>query len=201
MSNNIYNRDPLGPNSYYVSELPVQFLRTFKKEYNEVFTNKYYNYERLLNTDGVYQLTEFVRKDTVTLIKLKDKDVWLYEDVKGMIGGPGMIIRLYFDKITMGQYDYNQPLVLSIDYLREGEFVLYKLLGYNAERMTKTVYDGYNNVVYIKYEQQGNKISFSWVDNLEQATKFFYDRFNWVDYGWIKLESKQKQNELLSRKY
>jgi hypothetical protein len=203
MSNNIYNityRVPLDWNTYKISDMPVQFLRTFKKEYNEIFTNQFYNYDRLLNTDGVYQSTEFVRKDPITYIKLKDSDNWLYENVKGVVGGKGMVSELFFDKIRMGDYDYLQPLVLWIDYVREGEIVLSKLLGYNAERMTKTVYDGYNNVVYIKYEQQGDKIKFSWVNNINQATKFLYDRFNWDDYGWIKLESRDRQDQLLSRR-
>jgi len=206
MSSNVYNvyyRVPFDANTYYISDMPVQFLRSHEKEYNEVFSNQYYNFDRLLNTDGAYQLTEFTRKDPNTYVKLKDKDMWLYEDMKGVIdgsGGAGIVTKLYFDKITMGDYNYNQPLVLFIDYIREGEIVLYKLLGYNAERMYRTIYDGYSNVVYIKYEQHGDKIKFSWVNDIQLATKFLYDKFTWSDYSWFKLESRKRQNELLSRR-
>lgn len=206
MSNNIYNityRVSLDPNTYIIRDMPVQFLRSFEKEYNEIFTNQYYSYDRLLNTDGAYQLTEFVRKDPVTYIKMKDKDLWLYEDLNGIVdgdGGAGIVTKLYFDKIQMGYFAKRQPLNLMIDYTREGEIVLYKLLGYNAERMYKTIYDGFTNVVYIKYEQDGEKLNFTWVKNVNQATKFLYDRFAWDDFGWIKLESRKRQDELLSRR-
>ena len=100
----------------------------------------------------------------------------------------------------MGDFDYRQPLVLWIEYVREGECFLYKLLGYNQESISKTIYDGFSNVVYIKYEQNGDKVKLSWVNNIEQATKFLYDRFNWDDYGWIKLHTQERQNELRSRR-
>ena len=71
MSNNVYNvyhRVPLDPNTYNITDLPIQFLRTYKKEYNEIFTNQSYNYKPLLNTDGMYQLTEFVKKTLLLIL-------------------------------------------------------------------------------------------------------------------------------------
>ena len=130
MSSNTYNiivPVPNDPNSYHINDLNIEFLKGYKKEYNEIFTNQHYAYSPLLNTHGVYPVVEFSYKDPFGYIKKKDSNLWLHE-----IDG-----NLLFDEIKPGLFSERQPLVVWFQYTREREFIVYKHLGYNVEALVK----------------------------------------------------------------
>jgi hypothetical protein len=190
MSSDTYNiivPVPNDPNSYHINDLNIEFLKGYKKEYNEIFTNKNYRYAPLLNTHNVYPVVEFSYKDPNGYIKKKDSDLWLHE-----IDG-----NLLFDHLKPGLFTTRQPLVLWFQYTREREFIVYKLLGYNVEALVKKTYDHQQNIAYLNYRQDGDKIFMRWTRNVNAASKWRYDKIKWNEIGWIKLQSKQKQRELL----
>jgi hypothetical protein len=180
----------LYPNAYIVDDLRIEFLKDFRKEYNQIQINKSYNFGPLLNTSDTYQPTEFSRKDPVTYIRIKGTDLWLYEKNQ----------QLYFDKIEPDLfYKYRQPYVIWIEYLGKNVFILYKLLGYGLNNIMGHIYDRNSNVVYMNYMQQDDKINITWVDDFRFATRFVYDTLTWNDFGWIRLYDKETQAYLLGR--
>lgn len=194
MSDNIYNNIvpvPFDKNTYIVKDLKIEFMIGYKKEYNEFLTNRIYSYEPLLNTDGAYPIVEFERKYPNGYIKLKNRDLWLYEKDN----------KVYFDFIKCGDFTDKQPMVIWFEYVREREVIIYKYLGYNVESVMKKTYDKLTNLAYMNYKQVDDKIYINWVDDINNATKFSYDKIKWNEISWIKLHDKETQNKLLSRHY
>ncbi|QKF94536.1 hypothetical protein QKU48_gp1078 [Fadolivirus algeromassiliense] len=190
MSDNIHNvmiPVPMDPNTVHIPSLSIEFLKDFKKEYNEIFTNKPYTFAPLLNTHDVYPMVEFERKDLFGYIKLKNSDLWLHEDGNNLV----------FDRIKCGEFTERQPLVLWFEYIREREIIAFKYLGYNVESTIKKKYDKLMNIVYLNYKEDNGKIYIRWVDNRNDATKFAYDKIKWNEWGWIRLHNKPKQYDLL----
>lgn len=194
MSDNIHNlmvSVPMDPNTVHIPDLKIEFLKDFNKEYNEIFINKTYSFAPLLNTNGVYPKVEFERKDPFGYIKLKNSNLWLHDENN----------RLFFDYIREGDFTYRQPLVLWFQYVRERECILFKYLGYNVESTIKKKYDKLTNIAYLNYKEINGKTYVKWVDNINDATKFSYDKIKWNELGWIKLYDKPKQNKLLSGQF
>lgn len=194
MSDNIYNiivPVPLDENRYKVDDLIIEFMNDFKKEYNEIMINRSYSFQPLLNTDGVYQKADFLRKAPFGYIKLKSDDLWLYEN--------HVTRKLVFTPVQCGLYAEKQPFVFWFEYPREGEFIVYRYLGYNLESIIKKTYDRVNNLQYLNYKQEGNNAYVRWVNDINSATKFYYDKIKWNEFSWIKLHDKAKRRKLLSR--
>lgn len=194
MSNNIYNvmiPVPLDENRYKIDDLIIEFMTDFRKEYNEIMTNRSYNFQPLLNTDGVYQKADFLRKTPFGYIKLKGKDLWLYENPYNR--------KLVFTPIQCGLYTEKQPYVFWFDYTREGEFIVYKYQGYGLENVIKKTDWGFTNVEYLNYSQKNNQVYVKWVNDINLATKFYYDKIKWNEFSWIKIPNKNKKEKLLSR--
>lgn len=175
-------------NTYNIDDLNIDFLIGFKKEYNEFSLNRFYDYRPLDNTYGVYPKVEFDRKYPMGYIKMKDKDLWLYEKNN----------KLYFDLITCGDFTEEPPLVVWFDYPKEGQVVVFKYLGYGLESIIKRTTDKITNLIYMNYTQNGNNVRINWVNNVNDATKFVYKQIRWNDMTWIKLHNKDTQNKLLS---
>jgi len=195
MSNNIFNIEipvPIDPNSYRIDDLKIEFMTSFKKEYNEIMLNRTYQFQPLQNTDGVYQKAEFQRKPPFTYLKIKNKELWLHQDHKNSN-------LFFFDKIRCDDFTYKQPFVVWLQYTREGEFIVYRLLGYGLDSVIKRVHDKLTNIEYLNYNQNNDKINIKWVDDVNLATKFYYKKVKWNEFSWIKLYSKEQQNQLLSR--
>ena len=191
MSNNIYNNIipvPQDPNTVHVETAKVEFMRDYILEYNEVFPNKGYSYEPLLNTNGVFPKVEFTRKDPLGYMKIKGANLWLHENGK-----------LYFDYIRQSDFYYRQPLVLWFEYVRERECIAYRYRGYGVEKVMKKIYDNQTNVLYINYKEENGRIVVKWVEDRGDATKFVFDKIKWNELGWIKLHDKDVQKQLLSR--
>ena len=195
MSNNIFNIEipvPIDPNSYRIEDLKIEFMTSFKKEYNEIMLNRMYQYQPLQNTDGIYQKAEFQRKPPFSYLKIKNKELWLHPDPKNSN-------LFFFDKIRYAYFTYRQPFVVWLQYTREGEFIIYRLLGYGLDSVIKRVHDKLTNIEYLNYNQDNDKINIKWVNDVNLATKFYYKKVKWNEFSWIKLYSKEKQTQLLSR--
>jgi len=189
MSTNIFNTIvpvPPDPNTYFIDDLHIEFKKTYKKDYNEYSPNKLYSFMPLLNTNNIYLPVEFNRKNSVGYIKLKDRDLWLQDDDK----------KIYFDIIRFQDFDYKQPKIIWFQYTREQELIIYKLLGYHIESTLKKDFDKLTNIAYLNYKQDNNKIYIKWVDDVNDATKFIYDKIKWSQMSWIKLYDKKTQNKL-----
>jgi hypothetical protein len=195
MSDSTYNiivPVPQDPNTYSVNDIQIEFVKDYKLQYNEIYTNMTYSYAPLLNTDGVYPVVEFTRKDPNGYIKLKGKDLFLHQ--RGD--------QLFFDIIRDGLFSARQPLVLFFEYVREGEFIIYTLAGPQLNALMKTVNDGVSNVKYLHYAEKNGKIFMNWQSNVNNATKMHYNRINWSEFGWIKAQDKEAQRKIKnSNKY
>jgi hypothetical protein len=83
--------------------------------------------------------------------------------------------------------------------VRERMMVVYKLSGYNVEKVMRKTYDKLSNVSYLHYSEEGDKIYMKWVDKVDDATKFVYDMVKWNELGWKELYDKNAQNKLLGK--
>ena len=195
MSNNVFNIEipvPIDPNSYRIDDLKIEFMTSFKKEYNEIMLNRMYQFQPLQNTDDVYLKAEFQRKPPLAYIKMKNNELWFHQD-------PKRANLFFFDKIRCGDFAPRQPFVIWFEYTREGEFIVYRLLGYGLDNVIKRVHDKLTNIEYLNYNQENDKINIKWVNDVNLATKFYYKKVKWNEFSWIKLYNKEKQNQLLSR--
>jgi hypothetical protein len=180
MSENIYNiqiKVPDDLNRYFIGDLAIEFVKSYKKEYNEFLTNRLYNYSVVTDTDDIYQKVEFQRKDPNGYIKMKNNDKFLYGDNNNLL----------FNHIKYGDFSQIQPLVVWFEYIRDREIIVYKYVGYNVESIIKKKYDNKSNILYLYYNQTNGKINMYWVNNINDATKFYYDKVKWNQLGWIKL--------------
>ena len=180
MSDNNFNTIvsvPPDPNTYFIDDLKIEFKKTYKKEYNEINSNRLYKFMPLYNTNNIYLPVEFSRKDTVGYIKLKDKELWFQDDGKN----------IYFDVIRFGDYNYKQPKIIWFQYTREQELIVFKFLGSGVESILKKEYNGLTNMSYLNYSQDKDKVYMKWVDDVNDATKFIYDKIKWDQMSWIKL--------------
>lgn len=188
MSSNIFNTIvpvPQDPNTYFIDDLHIEFKKTYKKEFNEAYANKSYSFRPLLNTNDIYLPVEFNRRDTVGFIKLKGEELWFQDDGK----------KLYFDIIRYEDYSFKQPKIIWFQYTREQELIIFKYLGYNVESILKKEYEKQTNMAYLNYKQDNNKVYMKWVRDVNDATKFLYDKIKWNELSWIKLYDKKTQNK------
>ena len=94
---------------------------------------------------------------------------------------------IYFDVIRFGDYDYKQPKIIWFQYTREQELIVFKFLGSGVESILKKEYNGLTNMSYLNYSQDKDKVYMKWVDDVNDATKFIYDKIKWDQMSWIKL--------------
>jgi len=175
--------------TYQVQNINIEFLKDYNKESNSIQNNKYYNFQLLENNQDTYQPVEFTKKDPLGYLKIKNYDLWLYENDKSG----------YIDYIHYGYYSTIQPLVLWFDYIQETQFLVYKIIGYGIEHIMKTTYDKSSNVLYLNYEEINNKIYIKWVIDKNLATKFIYKIINLQDLEFInkkKIDVIKKNNSI-----
>jgi hypothetical protein len=94
-------------------------------------------------------------------------------------------------------YDIKQPLTVWFQYPREREFIVYKLLGYSVEAVVKKQYDKEYNIAYLNYLEVNNKIYMKWTRNVNEATKFHFDKIKWNEISWINFGDKDKPQTAL----
>jgi hypothetical protein len=168
--------------SYNIQTIEVEFVKDYKKECNQFFLNQVYNFYPLYADTNIYLPNQFDKNETVGYMKLKNKDLFLYENPKTK--------QLYFDKIRMGDYTYQQPLVLWFGYINENTFVIYKHLGYSLDSVAIHIYNHVSNAVYLNYVEDNGTIRLKWVPNTKLATKFTFSVPIWSEFSWIKLTPK-----------
>lgn len=190
MSNNIYNiiyKVPTDPNTYHLKDIPIEFIKDYQKEHNPILPNMSYNFQTLDHTNNTYPKVEFQRKDPVGYIKLKNSSKWFYEDKSD------------FDFIRCGNFASLQPIVVWFEYVRENEVIAYKLVSNDIKRKNRDYQSkeqSFSNVKYLHYEYKNNQVKLSWVNNINLATKFIYEKVKWSDEGWIKLLTKEERKLL-----
>lgn len=181
MSTNIYNimSPPLmDPNRYKISDLKIEFKKSFLKSYNDIpNTQSYILYNLVPNTNDIYLPTEISRYDSTTYIKLKDKDLWLHTDSNN---------NFFFDVIREEDFYYRQPLVVWFKYNKADEMVMYKYFGKGLSKINDMVNEGISNIMYINYKQINNDIYMNWVYDINLATKIITERVQPSESMWTK---------------
>ncbi len=184
MSTNIYNvMSPIiiDPNRYKISELNVEFKKSFTKSYMDVRQNQYYNYGVVPNTDNIFLPTEFNKNDSTSYIKLKDSDLWLHTDNNN---------KFFFDIIRKEDFYYRQPLVVWLLHNKNDEIVLYKYFGKEIAKINEVINGGISNMMYIKYKQINGNIMMNWTNDINDATKIITEKIEWSDYNWKYVNNK-----------
>lgn len=152
-----------------ISKLKIEFVKSYEKENNENNVNQFYDFSPLEDTDKVYPIVEFRRKDPLGYIKVKNTDLFLHGDNKL--------------SHVIGDCPYiKQPLVVWFQYLYERVFVVYRFYGYGLSNIHKKINP--QNFYYLNYKEDGYKIYVKWTKSLNEATKFQYPEIIWAQVRW-----------------
>jgi len=163
-------------NRYKISDLKIEFKKSFLKSYNSIEnTQSYIEYNLIPNTNDIYLPTEISKYDSVSYIKLKGKDLWLHTDSNN---------NFFFDKIRKEDFYYRQPLVVWFNYNKGDEMVMYKNFGKGLSKINETKNEGISNIMYINYKQINNDIYMDWVYNINDATKIITEKITPAEYVW-----------------
>ncbi len=178
MSTNIYNiQSPIliDPNRYKISDLNIEFKKSFVKSNVDIRPNQYYNYGVVPNTDNIYLPAEFNKDDSTSYIKLKDRDLWLHIDDNH---------NFFFDIIRKEHFYYRQPLVVWFLHNKNDEIILYKYFGKEIAKINEVINEGISNMMYINYKQVNDKIMMNWTNDINNATKIITEKIQWSEYRW-----------------
>lgn len=169
MDNTFNNKNIIisDPNTFSIDTINIEFLKSIEKEVNIELPNKSYTFYPLYGTNDIYPKIEFNRKDSVGYIKQKNSSKWFYDD------------EVDFDYLKQSLFTVKRPRVVWFTYPREGEFIVQKYIGQNIEGVMKID----NNTLYLVYSHNGLK----WSSNINDATKFVFDKIKWSSFSWIKL--------------
>lgn len=151
------------------NNIKIEFVKSYYKEVNENNMNQLYDFYPLENTDKIYPLVEFRRKDPLGYIKVRNSNLFLYRDNKLII--------------IDGECPYvKQPLVIWFNYLYERIFVVYRFYGQGLSNIYKK--RDPQNFYYLNYKEDGRKIYIKWTKSLDEATKFQYPEIIWSQIRW-----------------
>lgn len=179
MSNNIFNvMSPImvDLNRYQLNDMDIEFKKSYIKSYNEESnTQSYVEYGLIPNTNNIFLPTETNRKDSVTYIKLKGKDLWLHMDDNN---------KFFFDIIRKQDFYYRQPLTIWLKYNKGNEMLMFKYFGKGLNRVNDIINEGISNIMYINYKQEKGKIFMEWTYDINKATKIIGDKIDRSEYVW-----------------
>jgi len=166
-----------------INNIQLEFLRDTKKDLMLISPLKYAQYAMFDDNfiKGKYLNTEFRAKDKTCYIKLKNNDLWLYDDNNGgaIFKTLGPNIKKYYNKdnwyqnhdlwyntsynanyyvpTNLPKYKFDQPIVFWISYDATPLFHVYKIDNVNPNYLIYT-----NNTL-------------NWTTNVNLATRFKYD--------------------------
>ena len=155
---------PKTDNIQFIKNLDIIFVKSYKKTKNYFPDNQYLQMAPFIESKYLsnYLPTQFYRKDTMTYIKHRYSNKWLYENTNNTL------IFSYLQRNYNGFTNYKQPLVLFTDYLEEPTFILY------TQKYYGNPYKLY--LIYFEYVINNHKhIILSWSENPHDATIFIYD--------------------------
>lgn len=179
MSNNIFNvMSPImvDLNRYQLNDMDIEFKKSYIKSYNEESnTQSYVEYGLIPNTNNIFLPTETNRKDSVTYIKLKGKDLWLHMDDNN---------KFFFDIIRKQDFYYRQPLTIWLKYNKGNEMLMFKYFGKGLNRVNDIINEGISNIMYINYKQEKGKIFMEWTYDINKATKIIGNKIDRSEYVW-----------------
>jgi hypothetical protein len=159
-------------NHYNIKDIKIEFTKSYKKEYTNFSTTNKYDFSPIYPNEclkyvktnipcGIYLPVEFTKRNLLGYIKMKNNDIWLYDDK--------------FDNLTIDDLTgYNkQPLVCWFEYIDNNKFLVYK-------------YKNYGEIYYLQYNDKNNSII--WSNSKQLATIFTFYVINWNDLSWINYE-------------
>lgn len=163
-------------NRYQLNDMDIEFKKSYIKSYNEEYnTQSYIEYGLVPDTNNIFLPTETNRKDSVTYIKLKGKDLWLHMDDNN---------KFYFDIIRKQDFYYRQPLVIWLKYNKGNEMLMFKYFGKGLNRTNDIINEGISNMMYIAYKQKDGKIFMEWTYDINNATKIIGNKIDRSEYVW-----------------
>jgi hypothetical protein len=163
-------------NRYQLNDMDIEFKKSYIKSYNEESnTQSYLEYGLIPNTNNIFLPTETNRKDSVTYIKLKDKDLWLHMDDNN---------KFFFDIIRKQDFYYRQPLAIWLKYNKGNEMLMFKYFGKGLNRVNDIINEGISNIMYINYKQKDGKIYMEWTYDINKATKIIGNKIDRSEYVW-----------------
>lgn len=118
--------------TYNINNIKIEFVKSFLKEYADNSTNTLYNYAPLINPNNKFLPVEFTRFDPIGYIKLKHRELWVYEND---------INNLYFHTLKKGLFWWDAPNVIWFDYNTIDTFIVYKFKGYGLMSLMEFNHD------------------------------------------------------------
>lgn len=174
------------------NNLPIKFIKNMYKETAVYPKTMYLEWAPFADDmEGPRDVeTEFHKKDPLTYIKHKDKDLWLY-DIEGKLKWAP----LHCDKKG---FTFKQPQPFWVEYLKEPTFFLYKIIGFGKTKKK-----------YLSYKETDKGFQLVWKDYIYDARIFSFEP-GWnqgylkerysnqalaesvrYKYGWIDKDKKQ----------
>ena len=137
---------------YNIQDIGIEFVKNYRTEKITVTNNELYNYS-VFDTNfisGKYLQVDFNRKEQLCYIKIKNMDLWLYND-----NNRTSLMYLHKHK---NYFDFDQPLICWIKYDDYPIFAIYTYL------INQSFPD------YLIYND--NNKTFGWTKNVNESTMF-----------------------------
>jgi len=149
-----------------INKLSIVFLRDYVKDWFYISNTNYLNYSPVAEPEKeTYKITHPDRHDSVTYIKHKYQDKWLYYTDNKLQFKPLQLSHTIFSEPY-----YHQPLVLYFMYIGDAYFFLYRNYHF-ADR----------DIDYVMYSEKDGKINIRFTKNKEDATIFRYKYIKWKE--------------------
>lgn len=145
-----------------INNLKILFVKDYNKEKFDD-TNNYLSYYPIKDDHEKYPLTNFIKKDPVSHIKVRNKSLWLYDNND----------KLIFEKLQGHSNNFTRyvaPLVVFLKYIGPNLFFVYKHIGFGIQEVCYLIYHEFNKKIYAKWT----------VDPLK-ASIFKYNDIKWSD--------------------
>lgn len=163
------SKDYFGPRKlhmYKLDKAPFLLMRDIKPERFSLPPNSPFPFHPFVDLGSLnYRTISPAKKDPVTYVKLKDENLWLYENKDGTLRFN------HLERFYTGFVPYKNPQVFWLNYIYEQTFIMYKPTG-NTVASTKYVY----------YNDDNGTIVFKWVDNAYEATFFYFGEMEWEEF-------------------
>ena len=149
-----------------INESSIELIKKLEKEYMPLPPSVYFNFAPIKQglDKGRFLKTELRRKDTHGYIKHKYRNLWLYGS------------KFYNLQCNKYGFDWLQPTVCWIGYLREPTFFIWRPIDI---KITDRLYLNYKEIVPNNDITKDKEIIITWTPHVHEATIFSWDIITW----------------------